>query len=105
MKRLLKLSLAATATVVLAACASTADVKSASNSSEVSSMSKATVPATEKVASAEDKEVCRRYAVSGPNFKRKVCKTAAEWEADRERSQKGTAEFQRRGAIQKVKGN
>lgn len=105
MKYLMKLSLAASCAVVLAACASTTDMASNSSTSEVSSMSKASVPATEKVASAEEEKVCKRYAVSGSNFKRKVCKTEAEWAAEREASKRGAAEFQRRSAIQQKKSN
>ena len=43
-----------------------------------------------------NREVCRREAVTGSRFKKKICRTAAEWEALREAAKETTGEFQRR---------
>ena len=58
------------------------------------------------IAAGDDAEkICKRYAVSGSNFKKKVCMTAEEWEENRENAKRGTSDFQRRGSIQKQSGN
>lgn len=45
----------------------------------------------------ENKITCRRTAIIGSKFKKRICGTASEWETMRRRAEKTTEEFQRRG--------
>ena len=44
-----------------------------------------------------DREVCRREAVTGSRFTKKICHTQAEWDRMRARAQSGTRDIQRLG--------
>lgn len=45
----------------------------------------------------EDRLICRRTAIIGSKFKKRICATAEEWETLSRRGQDTTKEFQRRG--------
>ncbi|MEM9310158.1 MAG: hypothetical protein AAGA34_01815 [Pseudomonadota bacterium] len=44
-----------------------------------------------------DEIICRREAVIGSKFKKKICATRAEWQTLADRSRDTTQQFQRRG--------
>ncbi len=48
-------------------------------------------------ASDDDKIICRRTAITGSKFKKKICGTKKEWETLANRGSKDTRELQRRG--------
>lgn len=45
----------------------------------------------------EDRLICRRTAIIGSKFKKRICATADEWETLSRQGQDTTKEFQRRG--------
>ena len=45
----------------------------------------------------ENKIICRRTAITGSKFKKKICGTKKEWETLANRGAKDTRELQRRG--------
>lgn len=103
LKNTLKLSLCAGAMVVLAACASTADTKEAvtyeapKNQKEVAILTANELSATKNVTKSADGEmVCKRQAVVGSNFKRKICMTQDQWDQSAAESRATTDGIQRR---------
>ena len=59
--------------------------------------------ATEKEEADDDsKMICKRTAVIGSKFKKRICATKYEWEKLRERSRDTTAEFQRNKGLEPV---
>ncbi len=53
--------------------------------------------APEEAVNDEDKIVCRRTAITGSKFKKKVCATKKEWASLGRRSRENAGEMQRRG--------
>jgi len=92
-------TLAAAALIGLAGCASkpmtTEQVAEAQTAKQVSDELSATKNVTK---SADGEMVCKRQTVVGSNFKRKICATAAQWEAEEEASRSTVDNIQRRGA-------
>lgn len=96
-KNSLKLTLCAGAMLLLAACA-TSTTPTAEKVAEAETMKAVSeeLSQTNKVAKSEDGNViCKREAVVGSNFKRKVCATAEQWKAMEESSRATTADIQR----------
>lgn len=56
----------------------------------------------EKEAEDDSKMICRRTAVTGSKFKKRICATKYEWEKLRERSQDTTREFQNNKGLEPV---
>ena len=90
---------------VLSACA-TAE-KSAVTAAEAPVASQATVAAASakttttetgatKIAEDGSEEICKRTQVTGTRFKKKICATAAEWQAMADRARAQTSAFQNR---------
>ncbi|WP_298469580.1 hypothetical protein [uncultured Erythrobacter sp.] len=52
---------------------------------------------TEQAANDDDKIICRRTAIVGSKFKKKICGTKKQWETLANRGAETTREFQRRG--------
>ena len=50
----------------------------------------------DKLASNDNGEVCREYAVTGTRFKKRECKSAATWEAFDEAQRKASEDYKRR---------
>ncbi|MEM1196586.1 MAG: hypothetical protein AAGH57_10820 [Pseudomonadota bacterium] len=64
----------------------------------VETLEAAEVPPVEEAQKDRDDEIiCRREAVVGSKFKKKICATRAEWQTLAERSRDTTQQFQRRG--------
>ncbi|QFT78941.1 hypothetical protein [Erythrobacter sp. THAF29] len=70
--------------------AETAETPSDSETEQVAARS-------EEKADDEDKIICRRTAVIGSKFKKRICGTKKQWETLENRSTDTTREFQRRG--------
>ncbi|MEP4052257.1 MAG: hypothetical protein ABJN22_08430 [Litorimonas sp.] len=102
MKNSLKLTLCAGAMLVLAACATTSTTQETvyeapKNQKEAAMVAAEELSATKNVTKSADGEVvCKRQAVVGSNFKRKVCLTQDQWDAEAAASQKTTGDIQRR---------
>lgn len=118
----LKLALQAGAIIVVTACASTTDSASTATATATSTAAAAAAE-TETAVAAENKTlrqtaietadelsatknvttsadgnvVCKRQAVIGSNFKRKICMTKAQWDQLEEESRQTTGDIQRRG--------
>lgn len=116
----LKLALQAGAIIVVTACASTTD---SASTATATSTAAAAAAETETAVAAENKTlrqtaietadelsatknvttsadgnvVCKRQAVIGSNFKRKICMTKAQWDQLEEESRQTTGDIQRRG--------
>lgn len=58
---------------------------------------KQTEPKAEEAVNDDDKIICRRTAVVGSKFKKKMCGTKKQWETLSNRGTDTTREFQRRG--------
>ena len=102
-KNSVKLVLCAGAMVVLTACAATPKMTEAvkyeapANQKEVAILTANELSATKNVTKSADGEmVCKRQAVVGSNFKRKICMTQDQWEQMQAESQKTTGDIQRR---------
>lgn len=102
-KRAMKLSFCAGAIVVLAACASTPEPKETvvyeapKTQQEKAILTANELSATKNVTkSADGKMVCKRQAVVGSNFKRKICMTQTQWEQMATESRSTTEGIQRR---------
>ncbi|WP_298336339.1 hypothetical protein [uncultured Erythrobacter sp.] len=57
----------------------------------------ASVVSEEPVVNDEDKIICRRTAIVGSRFKKRLCGTQKEWESMRQRSRDATQGMQRSG--------
>jgi len=84
------------AMLTLGACATVPKAEQAAAAPE-----KATVTESTKQASADKDSgrlICKRQAIAGSNFKRKVCATAQQWKVSAEEGRRTTADIQRRKA-------
>lgn len=89
------LTTGAVAALALAGCATT----NAPRTATATQTTEAAAPASVKTAIADpDAMECKKIAISGTRVKKKICKTNAEWEREREISQRSAGEFQRKGA-------
>ncbi|MEL6687811.1 MAG: hypothetical protein AAFP97_09325 [Pseudomonadota bacterium] len=84
----------------LTACATTS-APTSSTTATVAEATTETMGATEKaVETAQNdldpnRQVCKRTKVVGSNFKKKICRTANEWEALEQQSREATERIQR----------
>ena len=89
---------------VLSACATTekpatvAEAPVASQATVAAASAKTTTTETGATKIAEDgsEEICKRTQVTGTRFKKKICATAAEWQAMADRARAQTSAFQNR---------
>ena len=88
------LSACATASSPNAAVAETAAVQTAAQKAPVIALSQAAK--TEQTA--DEKMVCKREAVTGSRFKKKICMSEAQWAEMSEDAKKSTGEFQRKNS-------
>lgn len=110
-KNYLKVALCGGAMIALAACAATpkttdmATAESAEavvyaepqNDKEAAILAANDLSATKNVTKSADGKIrCKREAVVGSNFKRKICMTQAQWDQMAAESQKRTGDIQRR---------
>ncbi|MEM1052198.1 MAG: hypothetical protein AAGI28_08895 [Pseudomonadota bacterium] len=65
--------------------------------SKVSSSDTRVAATEEPAVSDDDKVICRRTAVTGSRFKKRICATRKEWESLRVRSRDAAQEMQNRG--------
>jgi hypothetical protein len=56
-------------------------------------------------AEAKEELVCERIAETGTRLSKRVCKTRAQWDADRANAKEATDAIQRDGLMQKDRGN
>ena len=91
------------AILVLGACATAPIAEKEAEVPETTVEAQSTKAIAEKltqtrttVKSADGKMICKRQAVVGSNFKRKICATAEQWEASAEESRRTTGDIQRR---------
>jgi len=97
----LKLTLCAGAMFILSACATTVDtapeLATADKAAAAVVEAPAPAPVESTTAVASDEMVCKRQAVVGSNFKRKVCMTSQQWQDLENQSRQTTGDIQRRG--------
>ena len=85
------LILAGALSLGLAACASTDGTSTTASSGSTAKQAKA------EIGPGPDQLRCVSRAVTGSKFKKKICRTNAEWEAIRQAAQQNTGDAQRRG--------
>ena len=100
-----RFTLALAAAALLAACSTTSSDEVAAVEAKPAAVPTATATAALEpapVATADatettdpDKQICKRTKVTGSNFKRKVCGTAADWARMEAESRKATEQIQR----------
>ena len=107
--RILKLALCTAGAVTLTACATTDTESVATATTTPAAVEKVAEPqtvtetasalsATNGVSTSADGNIkCKRQAVIGSNFKRKVCMTQAQWNQIEEESRSTAENIQRRG--------
>ena len=86
------------AMLTLGACATVPKAEQAAAAPEKATVEEsAKVESTKQATTETDSErlICKRQAVVGTKFKRKVCATAAQWEVAAEQGRRTTADIQR----------
>ena len=93
------ISLSASALLGLSACATPATQTASAPAATTSAKTTAMTDAPTETASAEDSSrlVCKREAVVGSKFKKKICATQDVWDARAESDRKTAGDIQRGG--------
>jgi len=99
-KTLIKAAVLTFGMSILGACATVETTESVSNDvAAVPATKAAEVPATKttEAAASKDDRICKRVAVVGSNFKKKVCGTAEAWKKREEEGRRTAGDLQRNG--------